>query len=75
MKQWISILTAGVLGGLVVVGGNQIMQNDQEVLAPQPEMKVTSVADYQYGTNCACIICDCSRKVNSRSCTYYGARE
>ncbi len=46
MKQWISILTAGVLGGLVVVGGNQIMQNDQEVLAPQPEMKVTSVADY-----------------------------
>lgn len=46
MKQWISILTAGVLGGLVVVGGNQIMQNDQEVLAPQPEMKVTSVADF-----------------------------
>ncbi len=46
MKQWISILAAGVLGGLVVVGGNQIMQNDQEVLAPQPEMKVTSVADF-----------------------------
>ena len=46
MKQWISILAAGVLGGLVVVGGNQIMQNDQEVLAPQPEMKLTPVANF-----------------------------
>lgn len=46
MKQWISILAAGVLGGLVVVGGNQIMQNDQEALVPQPEMKVTPVANF-----------------------------
>lgn len=46
MKQWISILAAGVLGGLVVVGGNQIMQNDQEALVPQPEMKLTPVANF-----------------------------
>lgn len=46
MKQWISFLTAGVLGGLVVIGGNKFMQNDQHVFVEQPEIIATPVASY-----------------------------
>lgn len=50
MKQWMTYITAGILGGLVVVGGNNILQNSTESVATSQDM-ITPVAFQEANTS------------------------